>query len=86
MRPSEDYHRGLVRGILIGLWLFMRFVQEEIIRDNNQEQEQNNYQQRGKKRKPEENDDNCSWQGNFDLRKKYSIRLTDVRKSAEMKI
>ena len=73
MRPSEDYHRGLVRGILIGLWLFIQLLQAEGIRDNNQEQEQNNSQQEGKKREPEENDDNCSWQGN--LTKVKSIQL-----------
>ena len=59
IRPSEDCHRGLVRGILIRLWLFIQLLQAEIIRDNNQEQEQNNHQQQGKKKRPEENDDNC---------------------------
>ena len=58
--PCELHHRGLVRGILIGLWLFIQLLQTEIIRDNNQEQEQNNHPQEGKKREPEENDDNCS--------------------------
>ena len=58
--PSEDYHRGLVRGILIGLWLFIQLLQTEGIRYNNQEQEQNNHQQEGKKREPQENDENCS--------------------------
>ena len=65
MKPSEDYQRDLVRGILIRLWLFIQLLQAEIIRDN-QEQEQNNHQQEGKKKRPEENDDNCSWQGNFE--------------------
>ena len=60
MSPSEDYHHGLVRGILIGLWLFIQLAQAEIVRDNNQEQEQNNHQQVRKKRGPEENDDDCS--------------------------
>ena len=68
MRPSENYHHGLVCGILIGLWLFIRFVQQEIIRDNNQEQEQNNHQQEGEKKGPEENDDNCSWKGIFQVK------------------
>ena len=60
MKPSEDYQRDLVRGILIRLWLFIQLLQAEIIRANNQEQEQNNHQQEGKKKRPEENDDNCS--------------------------
>ena len=84
MRSSGNCDHGLVRGILIGLWLFIQLLQAERIRDNNQEQEQNNYQQEWKKREPEENDDNCSWQGNFDWSEEYSVGLTG--KLAEIKI